>query len=171
MLKILSELLNMSQVEAGRIQLNVTQVDPNQVIEHAIQTIAVNAKEKDINIINLSAKELPSIKADGDKTTWVLNNFLTNAVKYSYNNSTIEVAAKPLNGKVIFSVTDHGPGIAKEHLPRLFERYFQVPGSKEKGNGLGLAISKEFIEAQNGQIFVDSEIGKGSSFTFQLPIE
>ena len=81
---------------------------------------------------------------------------------------TINVTAN--NGSITFSVTDNGPGIDKEYVPRLFERYFQVPGSKEKGMGLGLAISKEFIEAQGGKIWVDSEIAKGSSFYFSLPI-
>jgi two-component system, NtrC family, sensor histidine kinase KinB len=170
MLKILSELLNMSQVESGRIQLNVNTVSPNEIVENAIQAVSGNAKEKDIEIKFTSDNNLPSIQADADKTTWVLNNFLTNAIKYSFNNSSIEVNASKQNGAVVFSVKDYGPGIAKEYLPRLFERYFQVPGSKEKGTGLGLAISKEFVEAQQGKIWVESEIGKGSVFNFQLPI-
>lgn len=169
MLKILSELLNMSQVEAGRIQLNVQKVMPEEIIANAIQTVSGSAKEKDITIKDTSVNDLPSMDADADKTTWVLNNFLTNAIKYSYNNSTIEVGATQQNGNLIFSVKDYGPGIDKEYLPRLFERYFQVPGSKEKGTGLGLAISKEFAEAQKGKIWVESEIGKGSIFNLQLP--
>jgi two-component system, NtrC family, sensor histidine kinase KinB len=171
MLKILSELLNMSQVEAGKIQLNIQKVTPLQIIEHSIRSVSGNAKEKGVEIINTCEKDLPSIDADADKTTWVLNNFLTNAIKYSFNNSSIEVKASQQNGAVVFSVKDYGPGIAKEYLPRLFERYFQVPGSKEKGTGLGLAISKEFVEAQQGKIWVESEIGKGSVFNFQLPIK
>lgn len=170
MLKILSELLNMSQVEAGRIQLNLTKVNPAEIIENAIQAVAANAKEKGITIENKSDKQLPLIDADADKTTWVLNNFLTNAIKYSFSNNTIDVKASQQNGNVVFSVKDHGPGIQKEYLPRLFERYFQVPGSKEKGTGLGLAISKEFVEAQQGKIWVESEIGSGSVFNFKLPI-
>lgn len=171
MLKILSELLNMSQVEAGRIQLNLKKVNPEQIIENAIQAVSGNAKEKEVIIKNISGKDLPSIEADADKTTWVLNNFLTNAIKYSFNNSLIEVKALQQNGNILFSVKDYGPGIDKEYIPRLFERYFQVPGSKEKGTGLGLAISKEFVEAQQGKIWADSEIGKGSVFSFQLPIQ
>lgn len=170
MVKILSELLNMSQVEAGRIQLKITKVDPKEIVRNAMQVVAGNAKEKEIEIKDATDKELPPIQADADKATWVLNNFLTNAIKYSFNNSSIEVKASQLNGNIIFSVRDHGPGIAKEYLPRLFERYFQVPGSKEKGTGLGLAISKEFVEAQRGKIWVESEIGSGSVFSFQLPI-
>ncbi|MEO8772340.1 MAG: ATP-binding protein, partial [Ferruginibacter sp.] len=169
MLKILSELLNMSQVEAGRIQLNIDMVDSISIIQTAIDNVSGTAKEKNITINNVSAKNLPSIKADSDKTTWVLNNFLTNAIKYSFNNSIIEIAAKEIDGNLIFSVKDSGPGIAATYLPRLFERYFQVPGSTEKGSGLGLAISKEFIEAQHGKIWVESVVGKGSVFYFQLP--
>lgn len=171
MLKILSELLNMSQVEAGRIQLNVKNVFPAEIIENAIQAVAASAKEKEIIIKDTSLKNLPSIQADADKTSWVLNNFLTNAIKYSFNKSSVEVSAVQQNGGMVFSVTDHGPGIDKEYLPRLFERYFQVPGSKEKGSGLGLAISKEFIEAQGGHIWVESEIAKGSTFYFSLPVK
>ncbi len=171
MLKILSELLNMSQVEAGKIQLNIKKVNPETIVDNAIQAVSANAKEKEIEIKNTSANVLPLLEADADKTTWVLNNFLTNAIKYSFTGSKIEVNASLQNDNIIFSVKDYGPGIDATYLPRLFERYFQVPGSKEKGTGLGLAISKEFVEAQHGKIWVESEIGKGSIFNFQLPIK
>ena len=170
MLKILSELLNMSQVESGRIQLNIQKISPAEIVESAVHAVAVNAKEKEIIMQENIAAQLPLIQADADKTTWVLNNFLTNAIKYSFNRSTVSITVKVENEEIVFSVTDHGPGIDKEYLPRLFERYFQVPGSKEKGTGLGLAISKEFIEAQHGRIWVESEIGRGSSFYFSLPL-
>ena len=169
MLKILSELLNMSQVEAGRIELNIQKVHPQSIIENAIKAVAASAKEKEIKIKTIFTGHLTDIAADADKTTWVLSNFLTNAIKYSFSDSIVEVSAFLKNGNVIFSVKDDGPGIEAAYLPRLFERYFQVPGSREKGTGLGLAISKEFVDAQLGKIWVDSEIGKGSVFYFQLP--
>ncbi len=168
-LKILSELLNMSQVEAGRIQLDVQFVNPYLVVDTALETIATSAKEKKIELFKTLGNNLPLIQADAEKTTWVLNNFLTNAIKYSAEGSSINLSLKQETGNVVFSIEDHGPGIAKEYLPRLFERYFQVPGSKAKGTGLGLAISKDFIEAQKGKIWVESEIGKGSTFSFSLP--
>ena len=170
MLKILSELLNLSQVESGRIQLNIMKVAPEQIIENAIQAVAIRAKQKEITIKKMYDKDLPEINADADKTTWVLNNFLTNAIKYSYNNGIVEAGIAKQNGNIIFSVKDYGPGINKEYLPKLFDRYFQVPGSKEKGTGLGLAISKEFVEAQGGKIWVESEIAKGASFCFSLAV-
>ena len=171
MLKILSELLNMSQVEAGRIQLNIQLVNPAEIISKALETITVTAKEKGIHLKDISNKDLPLIQADAEKTTWVLNNFLTNAIKYSSTDSVIDIFAKQQNSVVIFSIKDHGPGIAHKYLERVFERYFQVPGSKEKGTGLGLAISKEFIEAQKGKIWVESEIGLGTTFSFELPCQ
>lgn len=169
-LKILSELLNMSQVEAGRIQLDVQTVNPYLIVDNAIQTVASSAKDKNIDIIKSLEENLPSVEADAEKSTWVLNNFLTNAIKYSGEGSAINLTLKQENGSIIFSVEDHGPGIAKEYLPRLFERFFQVPGAKIKGTGLGLTISKDFIEAQKGKISVTSEIGRGSVFSFTLPL-
>ena len=83
----------------------------------------------------------------------------------------IEIFAKQQNGKVVFSVKDHGPGIPQKYKDRIFERYFQVPGAKEKGSGLGLAISKEFIDAQNGKIWVETEPGQGATFNFELKVK
>lgn len=169
-LKILSELLNMSQVETGRIQLNKQNVPPSTILKSAVETVASAAKEKGIELVEQQQPILPDIEVDAEKTTWVLNNFLTNAIKYSPNNSKIEIGVNRKNGSLIFSVKDNGPGIAKEYQHRLFERYYQVPGAKSKGTGLGLAISKDFIEAQGGKIWVESEIGQGAIFCFELPV-
>ena len=170
MLKILSELLNMSQVEAGRIQLNIKQVKPKDIIENAVKAIETNAKEKNITIQNHVENNLPLINADEDKTTWVLSNFFTNAIKYSLENSTIETSVYTKDNSITFSVKDYGKGIAQEYQSKIFERYFKVPGSNEKGTGLGLAISKDFIEAQGGKIWVESSAENGSVFSFSLPV-
>ncbi len=169
-LKILSELLNMSQVEAGRIQLDIQEIHPSTIIENAMKTVASSAKDKNINIIEAAGDKLSLVYADAEKSTWVLNNLLTNAIKYSTEGSEITLQVTQQNDTLVFSVADNGPGIAREYLPRLFERYYQVPGSKAKGTGLGLAISKDFIEAQKGQIWVTSELGNGSVFSFSLPL-
>ena len=114
-------------------------------------------------------EEIPFFQGDADKTTWVLVNLLTNAIRYSAENSKVILKCEKQNGNIKFSVEDFGPGIEKQYLTRLFEKFFQVPGSAS-GTGLGLAISKEFIEAQGGVISVESEFGRGSIFSFQLPI-
>src|SRR6478735_5222730 len=171
MLKILSELLNMSQVEAGRIQLNIKQVSPETIINNTVNAIETNAKEKHIILKKYIAESLPLINADEDKTTWVLNNFLTNGIKYSFESSTIEMSVYKKDNSIVFCVKDNGKGIPKEYQPKLFDRYFKVPGTNEKGTGLGLAISKDFIEAQGGNIWVESELGKGSVFSFSIAVK
>jgi two-component system, NtrC family, sensor histidine kinase KinB len=171
MLRILSELLNMSQVEAGKIQLDIQSVSPYQIIENSANAVATGAKEKEINIEQKLEKDLPNIKADADKISWVLNNFLTNAIKYAPTKSHIMIECRRMDGLISFSVSDRGQGIDEAYLGRIFERYFQVPGrSDKKGSGIGLAICKEFIEAIKGKIWVKSRIGEGSTFGFDIPI-
>jgi signal transduction histidine kinase len=100
----------------------------------------------------------------------VLINLLTNAIKYTPENTSIEINVKAEKEWVFFTVRDHGKGIEEKYLPKVFDRYFRVPGSTEKsGTGLGLAISKEFIEAQGGKIWVHSTFGSGAEFGFSLP--
>jgi signal transduction histidine kinase len=170
MLKILSELLNMSQVEAGKIQLNMQDARPDIIVQNSINAIAVSARERQITIQQNIEKSLPAVRVDSDKLSWVINNFLTNAIKFSPENGTIKVAVEQKDQLVIFSVADQGPGIAEPYLSKIFDRYFQVPGRADmKGSGIGLAICKEFIEAMGGQIWVKSEIGAGSEFGFNLP--
>jgi len=169
LLRILSELLDMSQVESGKIQLNIQQVQPDILVRRAVESVQNVAKEKNISIKKELNEQLPLINADADKTVWVLNNFLTNAIRYSNNDSSVVISAGKNNGGIEFSVRDFGKGISPEYVQKIFDRYFRVPGTKE-GTGLGLAICKEFIEAQNGKIKAESNPGSGSRFSFSLPI-
>lgn len=169
MLRILSELLNMAQVETGKIQLVISEVDAQSIMDQAIRMVSNTIKEKNISFEKTYPNPVLMVKADVEKTGWVLSNFLSNAIKYSPVTSTISVKISKQNNQVEFSVTDHGPGIPAEFQSKVFERFFKVPGSKEGGTGLGLAISKEFIEAQGGQIWTKSDLGSGSTFSFSLP--
>ena len=169
LLKITGELLNMSQVETGNIQLKLQPADPMTIVDQAVQAVLFQAQQKGIRIHSAVADHLPLIQADVEKTSWVLINFLTNAIKFSPEQSGVEVAAYRSRDKVEFIVKDHGRGIDEKYLPRIFERYFKVPGTHDRnGTGLGLSISKEFIEAQGGQIWVNSRLGEGSQFGFTL---
>jgi signal transduction histidine kinase len=170
MLKILSELLNMGQVESGKIQLDMQPVSPYHIVEASLASIAVTVKQKNILLASQFQPNLAKVQADADKAVWVLNNFLTNAIKYSKEGSTVTVTLQATANGVEFAVTDNGPGIEAIYLSRIFERYFRIPGRDDaKGSGIGLAICKEFIEAMQGHIWVTSQTGKGSTFAFALP--
>jgi signal transduction histidine kinase len=169
LLKITSELINMSQVETGNIQFNLQPTSILPIIEEGMDTVQIQAQQKNISIRKNIMPDIPRIKADKEKTTWVMINLLTNAIKYSFESSIIEITALAKNNHVEISVKDHGRGIEEKYLPRVFDRYFKVPGSKERSRtGLGLAISKEFIEAQGGKIWAESHFGQGSEFGFSF---
>jgi len=170
MLRILSELLNMSQVEAGKIQLEMVEANPETLAENAVNAVSTAAREKNITIQKQYEEGTGKVNADIEKTGWVLNNFLTNAIKHSPEGGTIALRVKRSGNIIEFSVADQGPGIPSEYSAKVFERFFKVPGSKAGGTGLGLAISKELIEAEGGQIWVKSEIGSGTIFGFSLSI-
>jgi signal transduction histidine kinase len=170
LLKITGELLELAQVETGNIQLNMEKSNPYEIVNYAIEAVKVQAEQKQIDLQIDLEKELPNVKADSEKTSWVLINFLTNAIRYSSENSKITVKLKTENNQIVFQVTDTGKGIDKQYKAKVFDKYFQIPGSHKSGTGLGLAISKEFIEAQNGAIGVESELGLGSTFFFKLSV-
>jgi signal transduction histidine kinase/HAMP domain-containing protein len=169
LLKILSELLDISQVESGKIQLNIAEIDAKKTILKAMESVSVMAAQKNIQIRFSEGDDALMVKGDAEKITWVLINFLTNAVKFSAEGKDIHIQLHKTEGEVLFEVADEGRGISPEHAGRVFERFYQVPGTEKTGNGLGLSICKEFIEAMNGRIGVHSEAGKGSRFYFFLP--
>lgn len=111
---------------------------------------------------------MPLVKADSEKTSWVLIHFLTNAITYSSENNKIIVKLKKNENKIIFQVIDTGKGIDSHYKNKVFDKYFQILGSDKSGTGLGLTITKEFIETQHGVIAVESELGLGSTFSIQL---
>ncbi|MBC7865662.1 MAG: HAMP domain-containing protein [Bacteroidia bacterium] len=168
LLKIIGELLKLSQLETGNIQLNIQQSDPNQVLQYALDAVKVQADQKQIAISVFADEGLHTVKADTEKTAWVLINLLTNAIRYSPEKNKIIIEVKKHTDCVFFSVKDFGKGIENQYREKIFMRYFQIPGSSKFGTGLGLAISKEFIEAQGGKIWVESELGEGSTFFFSL---
>ncbi len=168
LLKITGELLNMSQVETGNIQLNIQLCSPFDILKYAVEAVKVQAEQKHITLITNTSDDLPNVKADKEKTAWVLINFLTNAIRYSPENGDVVIEINKHDQHVTFSVKDNGKGIEAKYISKIFDRYFQIPGTSKTGTGLGLAISKEFIEAQGGTIHVESKYGVGSNFYFNL---
>lgn len=168
LLKITGELLNLSQIETGNIQLTLQPCSPYDILKYALEAVKVQAEQKRITISISAIAGLPDVKADKEKSAWVLINLLTNAIRYSPEESTIIIEISKESETVLFAVKDTGIGIQSKYTSKIFDRYFQVPGSNKTGTGLGLAIGKEFIEAQGGRIGVDSEFGSGSKFYFTL---
>ncbi len=129
----------------------------------------MQAAEKNIHLETEIEENLPEVRADLEKIVFVFVNLLNNAIRYSKQNDEIKLKVKKYNDEVRFSVIDNGPGISKEDQEKLFQRFTQVGKKSRQGWGLGLAISKEFIQAQRGKIWIESEPGKGSTFVFTLP--
>ncbi|MFM7024203.1 MAG: ATP-binding protein [Flavobacteriales bacterium] len=169
LLKITSELLNMTQVESGVIQLSALPSDVKEILSYAVNANHIAAEQKHINLQVNIPESLPKVLADNEKTAWVVTNLVSNAIRYSHENSTVSLQAVEENGKIKLSISDTGQGIDPQYIDKIFDRYFRVPGSRKEGTGLGLSISKEFIEAQGGTIAVKSELGRGSTFIIILP--
>ncbi len=142
--------------------------DPKEILNYAVNANRQAAEQKQIKLQLSIPEKLKKVLADNDKTAWVLTNLISNAIRYSYDNSIIFLAITEENKKIKFSVKDSGQGIAPQYIDKIFDRYFRVPGTKKEGTGLGLSISKEFIEAQGGTIMVESDFGTGSTFTVTL---
>ncbi|SEA62601.1 ATP-binding protein [Pedobacter hartonius] len=172
LLKITSELLDLSQVETGNLQLNFVKSDPRKIAIYAMDAVRFQAEQKSIELELISRNDLPKVNVDTEKTAWVLVNFLSNALRYSPGKSQVIIQIIVVGKNIEFSVRDFGKGIDEQYQKRLFDRYFQVPtdGNNKSGSGLGLAISKDFITAEGGRIWVESAIGEGSRFCFLLPI-
>ena len=168
LLKITGELLNMTQVETGNIQLNIKPAAPQEIIDYAVGINKTQADQKKIVIEQKLPEPVPMVQADAEKTSWVLANLISNAIRYSPENTKVSLSVVDAGNMLGFVVKDEGQGIDPQYKDRIFDRYFRVPGSQKGGTGLGLAISKEFIEAQGGRISVESNIGAGSEFRVLL---
>lgn len=169
LLNITGELLNLSQAESGNIRLNIQDCGVSELIKKAVSNNLIVAENKEIQIeTDINTEENSTIKADFDKTVWVLNNFLTNAIKHSETRTKIIIKTEHISDKIKFSVQDFGKGINSKYHSKVFDRYFQVPEDFQNGTGLGLAISKNFIEKQGGEIGIESSENEGSIFYFKF---
>lgn len=170
LLSITSELLNMTQVESGKLQLKPRITKPIELIEYAIKANRVQAEKFNIQIeVQYPEEKIGKLFVDSEKIAWVLTNLLSNAIRYSAENGRIIIGARKTKDNWIeMFVRDFGKGIDPRYHQSIFDHYFRVPGTKVQGSGLGLSISKDFVEAHGGTLTVESEIGKGSCFTLRL---
>lgn len=172
LLSITSELLNMTQVESGKLQLKPRVTKPIELIEYAIKANRVQAEKFNIQVeVDYPKEKIGKLFVDSEKIAWVLTNLLSNAIRYSVENGRIIIGARQLGDEYVeLFVRDFGKGIDPRYHQSIFDHYFRVPGTKVQGSGLGLSISKDFVEAHGGTLTVESELGKGSCFTLRLKI-
>ncbi|MBC7250702.1 MAG: GAF domain-containing protein [Anaerolineae bacterium] len=172
LLGLINDILDISKIEAGKMELSFQPVDFGEVIHGVMSTAIALVKDKPIELQQSVPADLPTVIADERRIRQVLLNLVSNAAKFT-DEGFIRVEASCDEEFVTVSVADSGIGIPAAKLPRIFEAFTQVdtsPSRKYGGTGLGLTISKSFIELHGGEIWVESESGKGSTFTFKLPI-
>lgn len=171
MKRLVDDFLDVSAIEAGRFQLNMAKHNTNDILERSLVLARIQARKKDVDLAVSVCSNLPSIPLDADKLEQALSNLLGNAIEHSSSGACVTVTLQATEGKIIFRIKDQGVGMKKEAMEKLFLPFSKtgsVKTSGEKSTGLGLTITHKIIEAHHGQIFVESEEGKGSTFTIVL---
>jgi len=173
LLTLINDILDLSKIEAGRMDLDVDRFSLVEALNNGITMIRERASRHAIKVTLDVAPDLDLIEADPRKVKQVLFNLLSNAVKFTSDGGRVEVTARRANGDAVIAVRDTGIGSAPEDQSRIFEEFQQARRQSERsreGTGLGLALAKRFVELHGGRIWVESAVGKGSTFTFTLPL-
>jgi PAS domain S-box-containing protein len=173
LLGMISDLLDISKMEEGSIQLDYGKVHVSELADRALQQIATLAKNKGTAIETRLERDLPLVPADEEKLRRILVNLLGNAVKFTPRHGTVTLIAERHDGNLLFRVCDSGEGIPKDAFDRIFEKFEQVESRKagrKMSSGLGLTFCKMAVEAHGGRIWVESQVGRGSTFSFTIPL-
>jgi PAS domain S-box-containing protein len=166
--RMIQDLLDVKRMESGHLSIDLKAESPDDLVNDTIDMLRPLASGSSIEMVASVAENLPSVLADAARIQQVLSNLVGNAVKFTPRQGTITVAADLLDTEVRFAVIDTGPGIPPEQVPHIFGRFWQAKSSDRRGIGLGLAIAKGIVEAHNGRIWVESQVGLGSTFYFTL---
>jgi PAS domain S-box-containing protein len=171
--RLVDDLLDLSRIESGAVRLELEEVDLAELSRAAVEAFQSQAREKGIRVkLDLPA-DLPTVRADPDRVYQVLVNLVSNALRFNRPDGEIAITARPTDGHVRVDVRDTGPGIPADQLPYIWERFHRADSSRarqEGGTGLGLAIVRSIIDAHGGSVSAESELGRGSTFSFTLPI-
>jgi signal transduction histidine kinase/PAS domain-containing protein len=170
--RLIHDLLDVSAIDAGRLELEKRPHPVGALVSEALESLMPAAQERQLTLERSLAPEVEalSLSADRDRLLQVFSNLIGNAVKFTEPGGRVTLSAQRVDGAVRFAVADTGPGIADEHLPHVFDRYWRVRGRTREGTGLGLWIVKGLVEAHGGQVSVDTKFGAGSTFSFTIPL-
>lgn len=171
--QMINDFLDLSQLETGRTRLEKTRVNLQKLLQEVVDLFYPQAQDQSITLTLTIEDNLPEIMGDANRLKQVLVNLVDNAIKYSKSGGLITIMVSFNEIRVQISVRDTGLGIAQDELEAVFDKFYRVPGheSMARGSGLGLPIAKKIIEAHKGDIWVESEVGTGSTFTFSLPLD
>jgi two-component system, NtrC family, sensor histidine kinase KinB len=169
LLSMVNDLLDLTRIEQGRVKLEVRRIEPVDLANDAKARFEVRAEDASVRLEVEAGGRLPQVFVDRHRVDHVFDNLIGNALDHTGPGGHVRISVKPQAGDVQFVVSDTGEGIPAEHLPRIFEKFYRVPGSKRGGAGLGLAIAREIVNAHGGQLDVTSEVGRGTTFSFTLP--
>ena len=171
LLSLINDVLDLSKVEAGQVELEIGPFSLREALERGVVTVRERATEDGVEVALAADPEVDVVEGDERRIKQVIFNLLSNAVKFTPAGGAVEVSAAQVDGEVRVTVADTGPGLAPEDRERIFEEFQQAEAGVEQqeGTGLGLALSKRLVELHGGRIWVDSELGKGSTFVFTLP--
>jgi signal transduction histidine kinase len=170
MLRLISDLLDVTRIESGQLSIEKQDHPARELAEHAVDSVRELAAKAGLTLELRVEGELPVIAVDHDRILQALGNLLGNALKFTPGGGLVRVRAREAGGHVVFSVEDSGPGIAPSDLPHIFDRYFQGRARASLGTGLGLFIAKGIVVAHGGTIHVESQLGKGTTFWFRVPV-
>jgi signal transduction histidine kinase len=171
LLSLINDVLDLSKVEAGEVELDVAPFSLRESLERGVVMVRERAQNDGVQVSLAANPDVDIVAGDERRIRQVIFNLLSNAVKFTPAGGAVDVCATQVNGEVRVSVADTGPGIAAEDRERIFEEFQQTEAGIEKreGTGLGLALSKRLVELHGGRIWVDGELGNGSTFVFTLP--
>ncbi|NJM15889.1 MAG: HAMP domain-containing histidine kinase [Bacteroidales bacterium] len=172
LLSLINDILDISKIEAGELKITKLQCKVNEVIDNLYVFFSNNDKLKDGSVVLKTAKPLRdlTILTDVNRIEQVFTNLLSNAIKWSPNDGVVKISIKEIDQRCRFEVVDEGPGIPEDSIPKLFNKFYRVPGSPAGGTGLGLSIVKAIVEFHKGEIKVENRIEGGARFVISLPL-
>jgi signal transduction histidine kinase len=168
LVRLINDLLDIAKIESGKMELNLDRIKVIECVKKSMRSLRSLAEANKISIDAEPGESIPDVLADRDRIEQVITNLLSNALKYTPPKSSVRISVLSADNAVRVSVIDQGPGIPPDQLQKVFDRFQQLAGAK-KGTGLGLTIARALVEQHHGRIWVESELGRGTTFHFELP--